>query len=118
MILFNLKGRKIQLPIWIAWWNVILLSKIIFFSLYSTVVRDYYSTLLIVKHSKVPSIARHVYYDRELNWLCKGCPYAQKCKQMISTDRQISKMTEIVVPVTKRQYSSSIGSSNGKETIQ
>lgn len=31
---------------------------------------------------KDPSRARHIFFNKELNWLCGGCPYAIKCKQM------------------------------------
>jgi hypothetical protein len=29
-----------------------------------------------------PSLARGVYLDRELNWLCEDCPYVKKCEEM------------------------------------
>jgi hypothetical protein len=31
---------------------------------------------------KDPSRARHIFFDKELNWLCRDCPYAIKCKEM------------------------------------
>jgi CRISPR/Cas system-associated exonuclease Cas4 (RecB family) len=31
---------------------------------------------------KDPSRARHIFFNMELNWLCRDCPYAIKCKQM------------------------------------
>lgn len=31
--------------------------------------------------AKDPSLARNVYLDRELNWLCKECPYAKECQE-------------------------------------
>ena len=32
--------------------------------------------------AKDPSLARNVYQDKELNWLCKECPYAKQCETM------------------------------------
>jgi len=32
--------------------------------------------------AKDPSLARHVYLDKDLNWLCKECPYAKECDSM------------------------------------
>lgn len=29
-----------------------------------------------------PSLARGIYLDKELNWLCKECPYAKDCETM------------------------------------
>jgi CRISPR/Cas system-associated exonuclease Cas4 (RecB family) len=29
-----------------------------------------------------PSLARDVYSDKELNWLCRECPYATECERM------------------------------------
>jgi CRISPR/Cas system-associated exonuclease Cas4 (RecB family) len=31
---------------------------------------------------KDPSLARNIYVDKELNWLCKECPYAKECETM------------------------------------
>ena len=39
-------------------------------------------SLEVAKKAKDPSLANHVYFDRELNWLCKDCPYAEKCQKM------------------------------------
>lgn len=32
--------------------------------------------------AKDPSLARNIYLDKELNWLCKECPYAKECETM------------------------------------
>jgi CRISPR/Cas system-associated exonuclease Cas4 (RecB family) len=29
--------------------------------------------------AKDPSMARGVYSDKDLNWMCADCPYAQEC---------------------------------------
>ena len=42
--------------------------------------RDKFSESL--KTAKDPSLARHVYFDTELRWLCRDCPYAQTCEKM------------------------------------
>lgn len=34
---------------------------------------------------KNPSVARDVYSNRELNWLCRECPYAIECEKMRAT---------------------------------
>ena len=35
--------------------------------------------LQAAKKMKDPSLARHVYYDENLRWLCKNCPYSKEC---------------------------------------
>jgi CRISPR/Cas system-associated exonuclease Cas4 (RecB family) len=35
--------------------------------------------------AKDPSIARGIYSDNDLNWLCKECPYAKECETMRAT---------------------------------
>jgi CRISPR/Cas system-associated exonuclease Cas4 (RecB family) len=35
--------------------------------------------------AKDPSIARGIYLDNDLNWLCKECPYAKECETMRAT---------------------------------
>ncbi|MDQ6863015.1 MAG: Dna2/Cas4 domain-containing protein [Thermoproteota archaeon] len=32
--------------------------------------------------AKDPSLARNVYLDKDLNWLCKECPYGKECETM------------------------------------
>jgi hypothetical protein len=32
--------------------------------------------------AKDPSLARSVYLDKELKWLCEDCPYVKECEQM------------------------------------
>jgi len=32
--------------------------------------------------AKDRSLARGVYQDKDLNWLCKECPYTKKCETM------------------------------------
>lgn len=34
------------------------------------------------RKAKDPSLARHVYSDTELNWLCRECPYAKECEKI------------------------------------
>ena len=34
------------------------------------------------RKAKDPSLARHVYSDRELNWLCRECPYVKECEKI------------------------------------
>lgn len=36
---------------------------------------------------KDPSLARHVAYDADLNWLCKDCPYVEKCTAINTNKR-------------------------------
>lgn len=39
--------------------------------------------------SEDPSIARSVYNDKEMNWLCKNCPYKEKCRVLELSSLQI-----------------------------
>ena len=39
-------------------------------------------SLETAKITKDPAVARHVYLDTELKWLCKECPYLKECEQM------------------------------------
>jgi hypothetical protein len=34
------------------------------------------------RKAKDPSLARNVYLNKELNWLCRECPYAKECEKM------------------------------------
>jgi CRISPR/Cas system-associated exonuclease Cas4 (RecB family) len=34
------------------------------------------------RQAKDPSLARHIYSDRELNWLCRECPYVKECEKI------------------------------------
>jgi hypothetical protein len=40
------------------------------------------NSLELAQLNRDPSLARHVYFDSELNWLCKECPYSLKCSEM------------------------------------
>lgn len=40
-------------------------------------------TLQAAISSNDPSVARGVYSDPELNWLCRECPYAEDCERMV-----------------------------------
>ena len=33
-----------------------------------------------------PSLAKGIYLDREINWICNKCPYSQKCQSMRGTE--------------------------------
>jgi hypothetical protein len=47
-------------------------------------VREIISLQSAIKE-KDPSLARDVFSDRELNWLCRECPYAKECEKMRAT---------------------------------
>lgn len=47
----------------------------------SKLVREIKS-LQAAKKAKDPSLARHVYHNKDLNWLCKNCPYSKECDKM------------------------------------
>jgi hypothetical protein len=34
------------------------------------------------RQARNPSLARHIYYDTNLKWLCKDCPYAETCEKI------------------------------------
>jgi hypothetical protein len=73
-------------------------------------------SLDVAKKTKDPSLAKHVYFDRELNWLCKDCPYAQKCEKMRLA---ISKSPDIIqwqspIDIHQSKDLLNIGNGNGK----
>jgi hypothetical protein len=39
-------------------------------------------SLQAAKKMKDPSLARHIYYDKNVSWLCKDCPYSKECEKM------------------------------------
>jgi hypothetical protein len=45
-------------------------------------------SLQLAKNAKDPSLARHIAYDRELNWMCAECPYAKSCEEMRTAERK------------------------------
>jgi hypothetical protein len=40
------------------------------------------TSLQVAMKQKDPSLARDIYLDRGLNWLCRECPYAKECEGM------------------------------------
>jgi hypothetical protein len=43
---------------------------------------DWQNCVVRAREAKDPSIARRVFFGRDLNWLCGNCPYALKCAEI------------------------------------
>jgi hypothetical protein len=44
------------------------------------------TSLQVAMKQKDPSLARDIYLDRGLNWLCRECPYAKECERTRSAE--------------------------------
>lgn len=49
-------------------------------------------TLWNAIQAQQPSLAPHVAYEKDLNFLCHRCPYRQECEQMRNIERQNRKI--------------------------